>query len=150
MKRILLFLSILGGFLFTFSSFTFANASTNATVPSSDTVTVNNTLTEMSTAQNGVYYVGSDRCPDCIEFEPHLIAYLHQNNLKINEFKVDQYLSNPDIYELMGRLNIEYIPNIVILQNGKVIHNWIMGDNYENMLDEITTYAQQHGVSWTN
>ncbi|MBO2705779.1 thioredoxin family protein [Lactiplantibacillus plantarum] len=103
---------------------------------------------QVNQMKNGVVYIGSDSCPDCINFKPTLESYLKSKGQTVNYFQIDKYVNDPDMRDLMERLNVEYIPTIVVIQNGRMIKSWVMEDNDAKTLDVISNFLMSSQLNW--
>lgn len=138
---------VLGLTTLIFSIIVFTNVAC-ATVTDTSGPLVPVTEQQVSQMENGVVYIGSEGCPDCNNFKPILQNYLESKKHSVNYFCVDKYINNSDIGDLMDKLGVEYIPTIVVIQNGKVIKSWVVENNFTKTLNDISSFLASKQLSW--
>lgn len=145
MKKSLKF--VLSLLIFIVSIMVFTNvAFADATEKSDPLVPV--TEQQVDQMENGVVYIGSEGCSDCINFKPILKDYLVTKSQSVNYFQIDEYVNNPDMGTLMDKLGVEYIPTIIVIQKGKVLKSWVMENDYVKELENISSFLSSKQLSW--
>lgn len=68
----------------------------------------------------GTFYVyfGRPTCPDCVEFEKHLNAYLENNRWTIYYFNTAYWKDDPRFDNILNKYNVYGVPSLVEIVNG--------------------------------
>lgn len=84
-----------------------------------------------NTSKEQYLYIGRDDCPDCQKIFPTLIELNHTYHLGMRSYSTSQDReSRPDeMYEILDYLQVDSVPMILILKNGKVSERY-SGDDF--------------------
>lgn len=78
-------------------------------------------------------YVGRDSCPSCSLVYPTLCDIKNESNLDICYYSTepDRDIRPEEMHSLLDRVNVDYVPSIVVLSHGTV-QSVISGEDFVN------------------
>ncbi|MBU3076063.1 thioredoxin family protein [Clostridium estertheticum] len=89
--------------------------------------------------KDAIIYIGRPSCPDCKKFKPELEKVLKDNHSSIYYFNIESTGKQKQlIREYLKGLGIDYIPIVIVIENGKV-KEYLKGEMDFQKLKKIIT-----------
>lgn len=94
-----------------------------------------------SNTQN-IFFIGRDTCPACQRFKPTAIEFSSKE--KINIYYVNTTNATDEDWNIISSIvQVEYIPDIVISNNSKILYNEHGVKSYETLKNIVNEYMNR-------
>ena len=91
--------------------------------------------------EKNIFFVGRDTCPACKNFKPTVMEFANKEKINIYYVNIGNFENN-DFDMISDFVNIQYIPTLIISNNGKILYNESSVKSYDVLKNLVEEYMK--------